>query len=610
MSKKNLIVTNITDKIQVLKPLSTSNLKKAINYFSKHGILRLIKKIKSTLSANNSYICWFKIHKTTSRELELQNFIDFIYKPKISIIVPTFKTPNIFLEEMLNSMLIQSYSNWELCIADGSDDERYVKPILEKYSKLDNRIKYIILKENLGISGNTNVALSIASGDYIGLLDHDDVLAPNALFEIVREINSDISIDIIYTDEDKITSDAKVHFQPNFKPDFNLDLLRSCNYICHFFVVKKSIVNSIGGFRSEFDGSQDYDFIFKCIEKSSKIKHIPKVLYHWRMHPNSVAQSSNNKLYAYDAGKEAISSHLRRMNIEAKVNFTDYAGIYRVKYSINSYNLVSIIIPNKDNINILKRCIESIQQKTTYLNYELIIVENNSKLNETFIFYESLKVYSNIKILYWEDKFNYSKINNYGVENSNGDYVILLNNDTEVISPDWIEEMLSNCQRVDVGVVGVKLLYPNNTIQHAGIILGLGGIAGHIFVGADKEEICYGAKAIIQQNYSAVTGACLMIKKSLYFAVGGLDENLPYAYNDVDLCLRVREFGLLVVYNPFVTLYHYESLTRGNDEADDKKRLINDSNYIRNKWENIFASPDQYYNINLSLDKPDCSLKF
>lgn len=592
--------------------LKLKKIVKGIVFAKNNGFKETIKKVKKSINANNEadYEKWFKANKATKEQLELQRKKKFQYEPKISIIVPTYKTPKKFLKEMIDSVVEQTYTNWELCIGDGSADDISVKEVLEQYAKKDSRIKYDVLKENLGISGNTNAALALATGDFIALLDHDDLLAPNALYEVVRRINKYEDVDVVYTDEDKISMDLKSHFQPHFKPDFNIDLLRSNNYICHFFVARKTVVDKVGGFRSEYDGSQDYDFIFRCTQEARRIEHIAKILYYWRMHKNSVAENPESKMYAFEAGKKAIEDNLRVNGLKATVSHTKYLGFYRVKYDVKDSPLVSIIIPNKDEKSSLKQCIDSILEKTTYSNYEIIVVENNSTCKEIFEYYNEIEKNEKIKVVMWKDEFNYSAINNYGVNNSNGEFIILLNNDTQIITPDWIEVMLGECQREDVGIVGAKLLYPDNTVQHAGVIIGLGGIAGHAMVDIEKDEPGYFAKALIQQDLSAVTAACLMVKRKVFDEVGGLEEKLKVAFNDVDFCLKVREKGYLIIFEPNVLLYHYESKSRGAENTLEKiSRFEGEIAYMEKEWKKILKNGDPYYNPNLSLEPHGYKLK-
>ena len=407
-----------------------------------------------------------------------------------------------------------------------------------------------------------------------------------------------------------MTTDLSEHFQPHLKPDFNLDLLRSNNYICHFFVARQSVIRKAGGFRQEFDGAQDHDFIFRCVEEAGKIGHVPEILYHWRTHKASTADNPASKMYAFEAGRRAIEAHLKRTGTEGTVTHTPDLGFFRVQYPVHGEPLVSIIIPNKDEKEALHACITSIKEKTKYQNYEIIIVENNSTSEEIFAYYEELKKDPKIRVIRWEKEFNYSAINNYGARYANGEYLLFLNNDVTVITEGWLTEMLGMCQRREVGAVGVKLLYPDDTIQHAGCVIGIGGIAGHMFVNMPANRTGYLHKASILQDMSAVTAACMMMKKAAFEEVGGFTEELSVAFNDVDLCLKVRETGRLIVYDPYVQLYHMESKTRGAEDSQEKvRRFQEEIEYIRCHWIDILKKGDPYYNKNLSLSKWNYSLR-
>ena len=594
---------------KVLKKVSPYNIKKGILYLRHYGPKEFWVKLTERFQADDvDYEQWYENHKALPEELEKQKNEKWKRKPLISIVVPVYNTPQVFLRQMIESVQNQSYSEWELCIGNASPENKEMKKILEEY-KNDARIKEVEIPENKGISQNTNRAMEIASGEWIGLLDHDDLLAPNALYEIAKAVNEHLDAEVIYTDEDKVTTDLKEHFQPHLKPDFNLDLLRSNNYICHFFVASRDLIKRVGGFRPEFNGAQDYDLILRCTEQAKQIVHIPKILYHWRVHKASTADNPASKMYAFDAGKRAIEEHLVRCRTKGTVQHTKDLGFYRVKYEVCGEPLVSIIIPNKDQAEALKKCLDSIREKTSYRNYEIIIVENNSEEPETVAFYKKIAG-EKIKIVTWEGEFNYSAINNFGVRHARGDYLLLLNNDVEIINGDWLTEMLSHCQRKEVGIVGAKLYYPDNTIQHAGIIIGIGGVAGSVFVGLPRAFSGYLHKASIQLDLSAVTAACMLVKRSVFEQVGGLEEKLKVAFNDVDFCLRVREKGYLVVYDPYAELYHYESKTRGAEDTKEKiRRFQTEIEYMRSHWIGLLKKGDPYYNCNLSLTKWDYSLK-
>ena len=511
---------------------------------------------------------------------------------------------------MIESVQQQTYPYWELCIANGSPEDERMAEVLKEYTGADSRIRVQNLEENLGIAGNSNAALGMARGAFVGLLDHDDLLAPNALFEVAAALDKQKDADMVYTDEDKVTTDLSEHFQPHLKPDFNLDLLRSNNYVCHFTVIRRSVVELTGGFRQEYEGAQDYDFIFRCAEKSRIVLHVPEILYHWRVHQASTADNPTSKMYAYEAGKRAIEDHLARTGTAGEVSLKKDLGFYRVTYPVQKQELISIVIPNKDQKETLERCLNSIYEKSTYRNYEIIIVENNSTEPETFAYYRSIDNKRKTRVVYWENEFNYSAINNFGIANASGDYIICLNNDIEVITPGWMEELLGTCQRDEVGIVGCRLYYPDDTIQHAGIVVGIGGIAGSLFVGMKRGHGGYLHKADLMQDLSAVTAACMMVKREAFIKADGFEEKLAVAFNDVDFCLKVRQAGYLVVYDPYVEMYHDESKTRGTEDTKEKvHRFQQEIEYMRSRWTEILKNGDPCYNRNLSLSKWNYSLK-
>ena len=598
------------DYINIVKKLSPYNVKKGILYLKHYGVKEFWIKLTERFQKDDiDYNEWFANHCPTEEEIAEQRKRVFAYAPKISILVPVYNTPAVFLKQMIQSVRKQTYSNWELCIANANPANPEVAEILRVASKKDERIKVVDVPENEGIAQNTNRALEIAAGEYIGLLDHDDLLAVNALYEVVNTLNADAGAEVIYTDEDKVTTDLEEHFKPHFKPDFNLDLLRSNNYICNFFVAKKELIERVGAFRKEFNGAQDYDLILRCTEEAENIVHVPKILYHWRVHKESTSDNPMSKMYAYDAGKKAIEEHLKRCDTSGEVSHTKDLGFYRVKYPVQGEPLVSILIPNKDQVDSLDKCLRSIEEKTDYHNYEIVIIENNSEKEETFRYYEKISS-EKIRVIRWEKEFNYSAINNFGVRHAKGDYILFLNNDVKIINSDWMREMLSHCQRKEVGIVGARLYYPDDTIQHGGIIVGIGGVAGSVFVGLPKGYSGYMHKAALQLDLSAVTAACMMMKRRVFEEVGGFEEKLKVAFNDVDLCLKTREKGYLVVYNPYVELYHYESKTRGAEDTKEKvRRFQTEIEYMRSHWIDILKKGDPMYNTNLSLTKWDYSLK-
>ena len=559
--------------------------------------------------AEGGYEAWLARHKVDKRTLRRQKHAAFAQKPLISIVIPLYCTPLPYLKELLESVRRQSYENWQLCLADGSPDDK-AKEFIEKHYGREKRIVYRKLEENGGISVNTNEAVALATGEYLMLCDHDDTLEPDALYEIVKAIN-DTGADVLYTDEDKVSMDGQHYFDPNFKPDFNLFRLRENNYICHIFVVKKSLTDETGLLRSEFDGAQDFDFILRCCEKAQKITHIPKVLYHWRCHMDSTAADPSSKAYAYEAGSKAVREHYQRLGIDAKVEMTERPGWYRSHVKVQGNPLISVIIPNKDHTDDLELCLFSMTRKSTYRNYEILIVENNSEKEETFEYYKKLPDrYPKARVLTWEKEFNYSAINNFAAKEAKGEYLLFLNNDVEILTPDWMEEMLQNCQQEDVAAVGAKLYYPDDTIQHAGVVLGLGGIAGHIMCRASREDPGYFGRMISVQEISAVTAACMMVKKSDFDAVGGLDETFQVAFNDIDLCMKFRAAGKKIIFTPYAELYHYESKSRGLEDTPEKQfRFDKEVKRFQEKWAQQLEMGDPYYSPNLSVTEGDCSLR-
>ena len=597
--------------LRYLKKLKPYNIQKGLRYLKHYGPKEFWIRLCERMEPEEvPYGPWFEKHKPSAEELERQRKKKWKNPPLISVAVPAYRTPPGFLEQMILSVKEQTYPHWELCIVNASRGEDGMEQVLGRYAGGDERIRVKNLEENLGIAGNTNEALEMARGEFVGLLDHDDLLAPQALFRIAEALTADPQADAVYTDEDKVTTDLSEHFQPHFKPDFNLDLLRSNNYITHFFVVRTRLAREAGGFCREFDGAQDYDFIFRCTEEAKKVLHVPEVLYHWRTHKASTADNPASKMYAFEAGKRAIEAHLARCEQEGTVSLRKDLGFYRVEYPVQGEPLVSILIPNRDQKETLEKCLNSIWEKSTYNNYEILIVENNSSSPEIFDYYREIEKRPGVRILTWKEGFNYSAINNFGEKSAAGDYLLFLNNDVEVINPRWIEELLGNCQRKEVGIVGAKLYYPDDTIQHAGTVIGIGGIAGHAFLNMPRSRTGYLHKASLQMDLSAVTAACMMMKRQVFKQLGGFEERLSVAFNDVDLCLRTVQAGYLVVYNPEVELYHYESKSRGAEDSEEKvRRFQEEIEFMRCRWMDLLKKGDPYYNRNLTLSKWNYSLR-
>ncbi len=662
----------------------------------------------------DEYELWMRKCEPVATELEEQRETRFNYEPLISILVPMYKTPLPLFQEMLQSVQAQTYAKWELCLAVANNSMEESDVLLwqavHAEAEKDARVHCVQVTENQNIVNNSNAAAKLANGDYLGLLDHDDTLAPFALFAVVSELNGmnasdatvtvhaggsavlvhdagstalvhaggstalvhdagstalvhaggsailvhdagstvlvhaggstvlvhdagsnisvhaegtideidvavDVSsgasvssepatdIDFLYSDEDKIDENGKIRSSPHFKPDFAPDTLRSYNYICHFSIIKTSLFLAVGGFRPGYEGSQDYDLFLRVTEKAKHIVHIPQILYHWRETAYSTARNIGVKPYVVEAARNALLSHLERLGMPGAVEDGVAPTTYGVRYSISGEPLVSVIIPNKDHVNDLKTCLNSVLSKTTWTNYEILIVENNSTAAATFQYYETLKDETRVRVINYTGGFNYSAINNLGAREAKGDFLLLLNNDTEVLSPDWMTRMLEHAQRRDVGAVGAKLYYPDNTIQHAGVILGLNTLADHAFKNVQKEVIGYFGRTHLIQNASIVTAACMMIRKDVYFEMGGLDETFAVAFNDVDLCMKLRQKGYLIVFTPYAELSHYESKTRGLEDTPKKKKRFHAEVlrfYERWGFPNVLRDP--YYNPNLSYE--------
>jgi len=560
-----------------------------------------ITRIKSAQD-HADFDLMFKYHRIKQKQLEEQKREVFPISPLFSIVVPLYESLLGPFCEMVESVRNQSYQNWELILVQASPSNSEVISKTEYYLLADNRIKQVMLSTNKGISENTNAGIQVAQGDFISFLDYDDLIEPDLLYEYAAAINKQERIDLIYCDEDKI-DEKGCHFDPNFKPDYNLDLLRNNNYICHLLCIRASLLSEIGLLESQYNGVQDHDLTLRACEKARVIHHVGKLLYHWRAKEHSAASDTENKAYADTVGIKAVQGHLGRLGIEAKVEQSRRPFTYRITYAIpQEQPLVSIIIPNKDNKEILKNCIDSILTKPAYPNFEILIIENNSTSEEIFKYYEMLSSFSNIRIINYQGEFNFSRIINFGMKNTGAEYVILLNNDTEVITEDWIERMLGICSRKDVGVVGVKLYFPDETIQHAGIIL-TSDVAQHSHLFLPRTNWGYRALNDAEQNVSAVTAACFMTKKSAFDKAHGFDEELAVAYNDIDYCLKIRDLELLVVFSPEIELYHYESYSRGYEISEEKKlRLEQEALYMKNRWAKYYNLGDPYYNKNLSAD--------
>lgn len=525
--------------------------------------------------------------------------------------MPVYNPPEIFLREAIESVLNQSYPHWEFCIADDASPSPHVKQTLEEYQHQDSRIKVVFRTQNGHISATSNSALALATGEFIGLLDHDDVLTPDALYEVVSLLNQHPEADMIYSDEDKLNEKGELtgHF---FKPDWCPDSFLSRMYTCHFGVYRRDLIDQIGGFRMGYEGSQDYDLVLRFTEKTNNIFHITKILYHWRIHSNSTSGGSTAKPYAYEAGKRALQDAINRRGEPGIVKDVPmYLGHYLIRYKILDYKRVSIIIPTRNLGEILNRCLESIFTLSIYPNFEVIVIDNGSTEAETLEILEKWqeKEPKRFKSYQLDIPFNFSKINNYAVKQATGDYLLFLNNDTEVIHPDWIDAMVEQAQRSSIGAVGALLRYPDHIIQHAGVVVGIGHFAAHSYWMAAETDPGYGGQIISISNYSAVTAACLMCRREVFEQVGGFDEQLAVAYNDVDFCLKIVEQGYRNIYLPHVVLYHYESKSRGYDTTPDKlQRFMQEVTITRQRWQH-YVDHDPCYNPNLTLSSSNYGLR-
>ena len=561
---------------------------------------------------NNDYAEWVRRYDTLTsadRANMRAHQADFPHKPLISVLMPTYNTKPEWLIEAIESVRSQIYPHWELCIADDASPDPAVRPILERYAQDDARIKVIFRPQNGHISAASNSALELVTGEWVALLDHDDLLSENALFWVAHSINANPDLQLIYSDEDKI-NEIGTRSGPYFKCDWNRDLFYSHNLITHLGVYRTDLVKSLNGFRVGFEGAQDYDLALRYIEKikENQIHHIPYVLYHWRMHEQSTAQSADAKPYAMQAGEKALNQHLQRIGVNASATMTEHG--YRVRYALpEAPPLVSLIIPTRNGLALMRQCIQSILEKTEYSNYEIIIIDNGSDDVNALEYFKYLSRNPLIRILRDDGPFNYSALNNAAVMQAKGDLIGLINNDIEVISRDWLSEMVSHALRPGIGAVGAKLWYPDDTLQHGGVVLGIGGVAAHVFKKIPKNSASYFSRSELIQSYSAVTAACLVVQKNVYEQVGGLNEvDLKIAFNDVDFCLRITEAGYRNVWTPFAELYHHESASRGLENTPEKQARFNQEvAYMMERWNNLLLN-DPAYSPNLTLEHEDFSL--
>lgn len=602
----------------------------------KHNIIRRIRKSlgyphRKDNVGDPSYNVW--ISRNEAEYVQLKDMQtesrSWPYRPKVSIITTVSSTDNVYLELCMNSVMNQIYENWELFLMDVESDNSDAKDLKKKYAEKDNRIKFATLLNNCGFGGSLNAGLKQVTGEYVVFLDCNDMLAAFALYEVVKLLNKHPETDLIYSDEDKIMEKGSTRYAPFFKPDWSPDTFLSFNYVSHFSVLKKAIIDKIGGFHKGYDGAQDYDLFLRVVQTTNNIRHIPKVLYHWRAASGSASSELMAKPYALDAAKRAISEYLKDRGVDAEVSDGLFPASYRVRYKIRPSLKVSIIIPTKDKVQLLRQCVASIIERTDYKDYEIMIVDNQSKEKETKEYFNMLGENPpvspfdkggiddghKIRVISYDKPFNFSAINNFAANSAHGDYLLFLNNDTEVISREWLSAMLEFAQREDVGAVGAKLYYPNDTIQHAGVIVGLRGLAAHAHKDFPRTSNGYYGRLNVIQNLSAVTAACMMVRKNVFEEVVGFEERLSHAFNDVDLCLKIREKGYLIVFTPYAELYHYDSASgasKGHEETptpEGKERFAREKEFMLNKWKDVISAGDPYYNQNLTLDKWDFSIK-
>lgn len=558
--------------------------------------------------SNKDYAAWAENfdYPGADKDLYKKAIGNFRYTPKISVVMPVYKANIEHLTLAINSVLQQSYDNLELCIADDHSQDRDIENLLKDFAKKDERVKIVLRPKNGHISEASNSALALATGEFVGLLDHDDMLHSNALFWMAEALNRDKTLDLIYSDEDKVDEEG-ARYDPHFKSDFNYELLLTQNMISHFAIYRTSILRDLKGFRTGFEGSQDYDLTLRFIERSRKIAHIARVLYHWRAIEGSTALAPEQKDYTNTASIRALKEHVERTKRPATVSTSpELSQYFRVRFDVIGTPKISIIIPTKDKIELVDQCIQSIWDKSTYKNYEIILIDNGSTENKSKKYFKDISK-KGVIVITDEKPFNYSRINNFGFSHATGDYVCLMNNDIEIVTPDWMEEMLSFAQSDDVGCVGARLWYPDDRLQHGGVIVGLGGVAGHSHKYLDKGHAGYFGRAVLPQALSAVTAACLMVKASIYREVDGLDEGLSVAFNDIDFCLRVREAGYRNVWTPYAEMYHHESASRGTEDTPEKQaRFKREVDFMKKRWGNSLQN-DPYYNPALTIEREDFS---
>lgn len=579
--------------------------KRGYHYVKNYGMAGLYLKVQERLYRNNlekDYQEWMYAMRPAESEKALQREHKFAYTPLISVVVPLYQTPELYLREMIESVLHQTYANLELCLADGSTEDETVRTIVQSYLQQDSRIHYQKLTENLGISENTNAAIAMAKGDYLALLDHDDLLEEHALFEVVKYLQKYPDTDFLYTDEDKVTFDSAHYFQPHFKPDFNRDLLRSNNYICHLLVVKRTFLETVGPYQKAFDGAQDYDFILRCSEQAAQIGHISKVLYHWRCYHLSTAGDPQSKTYAYEAGKRAVEAHLKRMGVEASVEMMTNPGFYRVNYTLLSAPKICIILLDVPYLSVLRRFFKAIIRNRTYANIEVLLLLDAPVKNKLILNFVKEHRQIPIKVVYCTSACNKFVTFSRLADKLDSEYLVFLESHIEKFSKGWLERFLGNAQREDAGAVGGRIYDYRHKLRYGAKILGLDGLAGDAFAGLKLGYTGYFHKVILQQNFHAVSAKAMMIKRERFLEAGGFSEDVEDRMKDVDLCLKLEKLGYFNIYEPGVVLIEQKYQMR-------RKKAIRPAAIFEKKWKDLLQIPDRYYNSNLSLEDTACRVK-
>ncbi|MBQ7706439.1 MAG: glycosyltransferase [Lachnospiraceae bacterium] len=584
-----------------LSSINVNTIKKGINYIRSNGISGVWSRMRDKANGpGNAYNSWFKkYHSATETELAEQREIAFAYSPVISVIVPVYKTPELYLRKMIESVIGQSYENWELCIVDGSDRQ---SSIVKEYMEKESRINYLYVDRNLGISGNSNKALQMATGDYVTFVDHDDMLAPDALFCVVKELQ-EIRYDIVYSDEDKISADGRKYLEPIFKPDFSIDVLRAYNYINHLFAVKRNMAVGLGGFDSEFDGAQNYDFTLRCCERTTSIKHIPRVLYHKRVNNSSVSLDVHNKEYAKEAGKRALGAHIKRMGYYATAVHTDMWGVYKVEYETPGNPFLTIIIPGGNSPELLEKCIFPLFEKARYNNFEILVIDTESENKEMTAFYHRIEsIRKNVKVITNTKLDGLPAIRNFGASLANGDYLFFLDNNVELIDVTAMGEMLGNCMREEVGAAAGVLYDDNDMIYNKGYVIGINGLVSNLYQGLVKDDMGYLMHNKINTDCSAVSASCMMVKKDLFFKVGGFSDKFKTTLSEIDFCFKLNELNRWVVSLADAGWHFHDTKPIIGNTIRIEEELEREEDLFRIMWPNILRDGDPFYNINFTKE--------